>query len=205
MNFYDIIFNTKRAWRKQQMYEVNMVIQDISIPKEAETIKKITPLLKSVLGYSDAEINLMIENYFSRPLAKDLNEQQVKLIAQPFYDISAPIFISEYNNNGTLINAAIPYYYEFFNLAKQSPKSHYYDEPVISREHLVAPDYVPSKPTIELKPQPTTPTITCPYCKSTDCKKISGLSKAGSVALWGIFALGKTTKQWHCNNCKSDF
>ena len=49
------------------------------------------------------------------------------------------------------------------------------------------------------------PTITCPYCQSTDCKKISGLSKAGSVALWGIFALGKTTKQWHCNNFKSDF
>lgn len=52
---------------------------------------------------------------------------------------------------------------------------------------------------------PTTPTITCPYCKSTDCKKISGLSKAGSVALWGIFALGKTTKQFHCNSCKADF
>jgi len=49
------------------------------------------------------------------------------------------------------------------------------------------------------------PIITCPYCKSTDCKKISGLSKAGSVVLWGIFALGKTTKQWHCNNCGSDF
>ena len=49
------------------------------------------------------------------------------------------------------------------------------------------------------------PIVTCPYCQSTDCKKISGLSKAGSVALWGIFALGKTTKQWHCNNCKSDF
>ena len=48
-------------------------------------------------------------------------------------------------------------------------------------------------------------TTICPYCQSTDCKKISGLSKAGSVALWGIFALGKTTKQWHCNNCKSDF
>ena len=53
--------------------------------------------------------------------------------------------------------------------------------------------------------RPSTPPITYPYCKSTDCKKISGLSKVGSVALWGIFALGKTTKQWHCNNCKSDF
>lgn len=52
---------------------------------------------------------------------------------------------------------------------------------------------------------PSSPTITCPYCKSTDCKKITGLSKAGSVALWGIFALGKTAKQFHCNNCKADF
>lgn len=49
------------------------------------------------------------------------------------------------------------------------------------------------------------PTVTCPYCKSTNTKKISSMSKAGSVAMWGIFALGKTTKQWHCNNCKSDF
>ena len=49
------------------------------------------------------------------------------------------------------------------------------------------------------------PTITCPYCQSTNTKKISGLSKAGSVALFGIFALGKTTKQWHCNECGSDF
>lgn len=45
----------------------------------------------------------------------------------------------------------------------------------------------------------------CPYCNSTDLSKISGLSKAGSVALWGIFAVGKVSKQWHCNNCKSDF
>ena len=53
--------------------------------------------------------------------------------------------------------------------------------------------------------KPSTPTITCPYCKSTNTKKISGLSKAVSVGLWGIFALGKTTKQWHCSDCKSDF
>ena len=54
-------------------------------------------------------------------------------------------------------------------------------------------------------PQPSTPTITCPYCKSTNTKKISGLSKAVSVGLFGIFALGKTTKQWHCLSCNSDF
>nr|DAZ75724.1 MAG TPA: hypothetical protein [Caudoviricetes sp.] len=32
-------------------------------------------------------------------------------------------------------------------------------------------------------------------CHSKNTKKISGLSKAGSVALWGVFALGKTSKQ----------
>lgn len=54
------------------------------------------------------------------------------------------------------------------------------------------------------KPTPK-PKVTCPYCQSTNTKKISTASKVGSVAMWGIFALGKTTKQWHCNNCKSDF
>lgn len=49
------------------------------------------------------------------------------------------------------------------------------------------------------------PIVVCPYCRSTNTKKISTASKVGSVAMWGIFALGKTTKQWHCNNCKSDF
>ena len=53
--------------------------------------------------------------------------------------------------------------------------------------------------------QKSTFTITCPYCKSTDCKKISDLSKAGNIVLWGVFALGKTTKQFHCNSCEADF
>lgn len=48
-------------------------------------------------------------------------------------------------------------------------------------------------------------TVTCPYCKSTNTKKISNVSKAGSVALWGVYAVGKVSKQWHCDNCKSDF
>lgn len=49
------------------------------------------------------------------------------------------------------------------------------------------------------------PTVECPYCHATNTKKISGMSKAGSVALFGIFAMGKVNKQWHCNNCNSDF
>ena len=49
------------------------------------------------------------------------------------------------------------------------------------------------------------PVVECPYCHSTNTKKISGLSKASSVALFGVFAVGKVSKQWHCNNCGSDF
>jgi len=47
--------------------------------------------------------------------------------------------------------------------------------------------------------------VKCPYCNSTNTRKISSVSKAGSFALFGIFAIGKSTKQWHCNDCKSDF
>ena len=47
--------------------------------------------------------------------------------------------------------------------------------------------------------------ITCPYCHSTNTRKISGASKVGSVAMFGVLGIGKTSKQWHCNNCNSDF
>ena len=44
----------------------------------------------------------------------------------------------------------------------------------------------------------------CPTCGSTNVQEISGLSKAGSVALWGIFSR-KVHKQWHCNGCGSEW
>lgn len=51
---------------------------------------------------------------------------------------------------------------------------------------------------------PPKPTVKCPYCGSTSTKKISTLSRMGSFATFG-FAGKKVGKQWHCNNCKSDF
>jgi len=51
----------------------------------------------------------------------------------------------------------------------------------------------------------TTPTVTCPYCQSTDTKKITNTSKAVHTALFGIFSMSRNAKQWHCNNCNSDF
>lgn len=51
---------------------------------------------------------------------------------------------------------------------------------------------------------PPKPQITCPYCNSTNTKKISTASRAGSILGFGILSK-KIGKQWHCNNCGSDF
>ncbi len=48
------------------------------------------------------------------------------------------------------------------------------------------------------------PTITCPYCKSTNTKKISSMSRMFSGGLFGLGSK-KIGKQWHCNSCGSDF
>jgi len=49
------------------------------------------------------------------------------------------------------------------------------------------------------------PIVRCPYCNSGNTRKITKASKIGGIALFGIFAVGKSTKEWHCNDCKSDF
>lgn len=49
------------------------------------------------------------------------------------------------------------------------------------------------------------PIVRCPYCNSGNTRKITRASKIGGIALFGIFAVGKSTKEWHCNDCKSDF
>lgn len=47
--------------------------------------------------------------------------------------------------------------------------------------------------------------VRCPYCHSTNTTKISSFSKGVSVAVLGVYAMGKVSKQWHCNSCGSDF
>lgn len=48
------------------------------------------------------------------------------------------------------------------------------------------------------------PHVPCPYCHSTNTEKISTLNRAVSISIVGA-ASSKLGKQWHCNNCKSDF
>ena len=53
--------------------------------------------------------------------------------------------------------------------------------------------------------QPSKPTVTCPYCKSTNTHKISGVYKAASIGLFGLFALPGASKQYTCKDCGADF
>lgn len=46
--------------------------------------------------------------------------------------------------------------------------------------------------------------VKCPYCGSCDVKKISTGSRVVSVSMTGL-ASKKIGKQWHCNNCNSNF
>jgi predicted RNA-binding Zn-ribbon protein involved in translation (DUF1610 family) len=41
----------------------------------------------------------------------------------------------------------------------------------------------------------------CPTCGSTNVEKISLMSKAGKVALVGVFAISRVGKSFKCNNC----
>ena len=48
------------------------------------------------------------------------------------------------------------------------------------------------------------PIVECPYCKSTNTSKISTTSKAVNTVLFGILGT-KRYKEWHCNECGSNF
>ena len=47
--------------------------------------------------------------------------------------------------------------------------------------------------------------VECPYCHATNIKKITNTSKAVHTAIFGIFSIGRNSKNFHCNNCNSDF
>lgn len=67
------------------------------------------------------------------------------------------------------------------------------------KEEKAEADYYASYPR-----RPSEPKVNCPYCKSTNTKKISSMAKAANIAMFGIFG-NKRKYQWHCNNCGSDF
>lgn len=164
-----------------------------------DTLRK---LLKEVLGYNDAEITQMESEHFCRNVANNLTIEQAKDITKIFSDNDFQIYL----NDGRGSEGAIAWNQLGIDWVDEPPKDHYCDEPLVSREHL-ADLSIPKKidPPIKESLFNTKPVIECPYCHSKDTKKISNLSKASSIVFFGIFALGKTSKQWHCNRCNSDF
>ncbi len=50
----------------------------------------------------------------------------------------------------------------------------------------------------------SSPLVCCPYCNSVNTSRISTTSKVVNTAIFGIFGT-KRHKQWHCNECNSDF
>ena len=75
---------------------------------------------------------------------------------------------------------------------------------IVKQLHQAEPDESVKK-FIEQSQPKSKPVVTCPYCKSTNVHKISGIGKAASIGLFGIFALPGATKQFHCRECKADF
>lgn len=71
---------------------------------------------------------------------------------------------------------------------------------VLNREPVL-PD---SDPIREAKAVESMRKVTCPYCGSVNVKKVSTISRMASVSFFGLGSK-KVGKQWHCNNCKSDF
>ncbi|WMC93156.1 hypothetical protein [Kineothrix sp. MB12-C1] len=55
------------------------------------------------------------------------------------------------------------------------------------------------------KEEKRTNQVICPFCSSDNTSRISGISKAASVAMLGVYAIVERNRQWHCNNCHSDF
>lgn len=159
-------------------------------------------LLKDVLGYNNDEIIFLESEHFDRNIANNLTIEQAKNITEIFLDNDFQIYL----NDGREDEGTIYWKDLGITLSHNSPKDHYCDKPLVSREQL-ADLSIPKKidPPIKESLFNTKPVVECPYCHSKDTKKISNLSKAGSVALFGVFALGKTSKQWHCNNCGADF
>jgi len=47
--------------------------------------------------------------------------------------------------------------------------------------------------------------VVCPNCKATNVRKITIANKAVHTSIFGIWSMGRNTKNYHCDHCGSDF
>lgn len=160
-------------------------------------------LLKEVLGYNNDEIKILESERFCRNIANNLTIEQAKEITEIFFDNDFSLYLTD----GREIEGVIYWNQLGITRLHNPPKDHYCDTPLISREHL-ADLSIPKKidpPIKEILHAEAKPTVECPYCHSKNTKKITATSKAVHTALFGIFSVSRNSKQWHCNNCNSEF
>lgn len=159
-------------------------------------------LLSEVLGYNNDEIKLLEIEHYDRNIVNNLTLEQAKIITEIFLDNDFQLYL----NDGSGLDNIIYWKKDLqVNLNHNYPKSHYCEKPLISRDQLADLSIAKKidKP-IQGAIFNSKPTITCPYCKSTDTKKITTTGRIFSVRLFG-FGSSKIGKQFHCNKCKADF
>lgn len=168
----------------------------------SKKIEKAAILFKEVLGYTQEECDEFIKIGFGITIARHLTKEQIYLIVKPFIDADIKLMLFQKWDE---IN------YPFDIPEKEEFKEHYYDKPVISEDQKENPfNSLWKKPIIKDSVAHTSsyntskPTIKCPYCQSTNTKKLDVIDRGVSFGIFG-FASSKVGKQWHCNSCKSDF
>ena len=176
------------------MFSLNANEEDIP-----ENVKNAKKLLMEVVGYSEKDAEKLIFMRRDDTILVNLTIEEAIKIAQPFKDHD--IIPTLYNHATNQMEGWNRYHF----FVKQPIKDHY--ECLARPECRINPDqkYITQEPYVPTpKPQPSKPSAECPYCHSTNTKKISGGHRLLSAGLFGL-ASSSIGKQWHCNNCKSDF
>lgn len=154
-----------------------------------DTNEVLRRLLREVLGYNEDEINKLESEHFGRNIANNLSIEQAKVITEIFGDNDFGLYL----NDGSGVKHAIAWTQLGIPLKHEPPRKHYCDEPLVSREQL-ADLSIPKKLPPPERGYIYDRKVECPYCHSTNTKKIHYFS-------W----LGMVGKQFHCNNCNANF
>ena len=185
------------------MYKLDISAYD-NTDKQFDIVKK---LCKETLGYTEQDVQILAEKHFNGVIVKNLNIEQAKCIAEIFGDNDIIICLEDQRTDEIIAwkrDLGI-------ELVTHPPKSHYCDEPLVSREHLVNPstqhelEYQSrvqkaksEKVMQDIEQQQHIPK--CPTCKSTNIKKIGTGERVTSVAMFGLFSK-KINKSFKCKNC----
>lgn len=161
-------------------------------------------LCKEILGYTEKEVQILSEKHFNCDIVKNLTLEQAKTITEIFNDNGVTLYLEDQRTDEII-------FWEKdlgIELSHNHSKSHYCDEPLVSREHLVNPstqhelEYQARVQKAQseniIQHQQNMPK--CPTCHSTNISKIGTLNRMVSVGLFGLASskIGKTHK---CNNC----